>query len=66
MRSQDLPDLYCPSGAIWIANSSKLKLEQTFHSKDLSFEELDWMAAIDIDDETDLEMAKAARMLLID
>ena len=29
-RSQDLDDLYCPTGAIWIANIRKLKLSNSF------------------------------------
>jgi CMP-N-acetylneuraminic acid synthetase len=58
-RSQDLPPLYCPSGAIWIACSSVLNLERTFYSPNHIFHPLSWMSAMDIDDAEDLEMAKA-------
>ena len=30
-RSQDQPDLYCPTGAIWIANVEKLKDSESFY-----------------------------------
>ncbi len=29
-RSQDLPDLFCPTGAIWITKPSVLEAEKTF------------------------------------
>ena len=58
-RSQDLPPLYCPTGAIWIAKSSVLKEEKTFYAKNCIFHPMDWMSAMDIDDTGDLEMAKA-------
>ena len=58
-RSQDLQPLYCPSGAIWIANASVLKFEKTFYGPNHIFHELGWMSAMDIDDTEDLEMAKA-------
>jgi N-acylneuraminate cytidylyltransferase len=56
-RSQDLPSLFCPTGAIWIANSSDLINTGTFYCPKHIFWELPWMAAVDIDDEADLEMA---------
>lgn len=58
-RSQDLPELFCPTGAIWIANSSALKEQATFYGGDYSIFELDWRNAIDIDDPADLTMAEA-------
>lgn len=57
-RSQDLPALYCPSGAIWIAPTSVLEQAGTFYAADHVFHPLDWRAAMDIDDENDLEMAR--------
>ena len=58
-RSQDLPKLYCPTGAIWTSKSSILKSEKTFYSKKHSFFPINSISAIDIDDENDLNMAKA-------
>ena len=58
-RSQDLPPLYCPSGAIWIARVPDFKAEETFYMPDHIFYPLSWMSAMDIDDAEDLEMAKA-------
>jgi len=57
-RSQDLPNLYCPSGAVWIALVEDLKKYNTFYSPDHIFFPLNWISALDIDDYDDLEMAK--------
>lgn len=59
VRSQDLPPLYCPSGAIWVARASALKSAKTYYVPSHLFHELSWMSAMDIDDAEDLEMAKA-------
>ena len=58
-RSQDLETLYCPTGAIWIADSTALKREGTFYGEGHVFENLPWTSAVDIDDYEDLAMAKA-------
>jgi CMP-N-acetylneuraminic acid synthetase len=58
-RSQDLPALYCPSGAIWIAKTNELLGTRSFYGPDCIFHIIDWRAAFDIDDLEDLEMAKA-------
>ena len=58
-RSQDLPDLYCPTGAVWISKTDILRKQKTFYSNEHKFEELNWVSALDIDDYNDLEMAKA-------
>ena len=57
-RSQDLPDLFCPTGAIWISRCEILKKQQTFYSPNHRFYEIDWKAAVDIDEYEDLEFAK--------
>ncbi|MDT0649648.1 acylneuraminate cytidylyltransferase family protein [Autumnicola edwardsiae] len=57
-RSQDQPDLYCPTGAIWIADIQELKKAGTFYGPDYRFFPLHWVQAIDIDEYEDLEMAK--------
>ncbi|MDC0309184.1 acylneuraminate cytidylyltransferase family protein [bacterium] len=62
-RSQDLPPLYCPSGAIWIARGSVFKSAKTFYSPNHIFRSLSWISAMDIDDAEDLEMAKACFLL---
>jgi CMP-N-acetylneuraminic acid synthetase len=56
-RSQDLPDLFCPTGAIWIARVPELIESQTFYGENYKFFPLSWLKAIDIDDYADLEMA---------
>lgn len=63
VRSQDLPSLHCPSGAIWIAASAVLKSERTFYVPNHIFYSLSWMSAMDIDDADDLEVAKACYFL---
>jgi CMP-N-acetylneuraminic acid synthetase len=62
-RSQDLPPLHCPSGAIWIAHGSVLKSAKTFYSPNHIFHSLSWLSAMDIDDAEDLEMAKACFLI---
>jgi CMP-N-acetylneuraminic acid synthetase len=58
-RSQDLPQLYCPSGALWMALSPVLKVNKTFYAPNHIFYPLNWVSAMDIDDADDLQMAKA-------
>ena len=62
-RSQDLDDLYCPTGVIWIANIKKLLKSNTFYGPGHKFCELNWKSAVDIDDYDDLEFAKAIYLL---
>lgn len=62
-RSQDLPPLYCPSGAIWIARAPVLKSAGTFYAPNHVFHPLNWVSAMDIDDAEDLEMARACFMV---
>ena len=59
-RSQDLPPLFAPTGATWIARVPALEKDGTFYGPDHRFQPLDWISAIDIDDEDDLKFAKAA------
>ncbi len=58
-RSQDLPELFCPSGAIWICRAEALKQHRTFQIEDRAYLPMHWIAAMDIDDEDDLAMAKS-------
>jgi len=58
-RSQDLPELYCPTGAIWIAKTKDLIRENSFYGNGHIFYPIDWKAAIDIDNFEDAEFAEA-------
>ena len=58
-RSQDLPELYCPTGAVWIARCNKLLEANTFYAEGYRMFPMNWKAAVDIDNYEDLEMAKA-------
>lgn len=57
-RSQDLPDLFCPTGAIWWATASTLRRERTFHVSGRTGWELPWWRAVDIDTMDDWRMAE--------
>ena len=57
-RSQDQPDLYCPTGAIWIAQKESLFRSKSFYGPNYTFFPMHWIKAIDIDEYEDLEMAK--------
>lgn len=62
-RSQDLPPLYCPTGAIWIAARDGLLDAGTFYGPGHRFFPMPWEAALDIDDMDDLKMALAVSRL---
>jgi N-acylneuraminate cytidylyltransferase len=57
-RSQDLPELFCPTGAIWWATAEALKREETFHMPGRTGWEIPWQRAVDIDTEDDWTMAE--------
>ncbi len=58
-RSQDLEDLYCPTGSVWISSTKKLTEFKTFYSPGYCSYIIDWVSAMDIDDYDDLNMAEA-------
>jgi CMP-N-acetylneuraminic acid synthetase len=60
-RSQDLPTLYSPTGAVWIASVKDLYKENTFYGEGHIFWEMDWKRAMDIDNYEDIQLAKALR-----
>ncbi|MDB4569375.1 acylneuraminate cytidylyltransferase family protein [bacterium] len=60
IRSQDLPDLFCPTGATWISHVDRLNKYKTFYSPHYKMFELTWHESVDIDDYNDLLLAKAA------
>jgi pseudaminic acid cytidylyltransferase len=57
-RSQDQPELFCPTGAIWWARTKALLRTKTFHSKDRTGWEIPWQRGIDIDTLDDWAMAE--------
>ncbi len=65
-RSQDLEELYCPTGAVWIANREALPKEKSFYGQGHIFHPMDWKYAVDIDNYEDLEMAQAVFRLVND
>ena len=57
-RSQDLPEVFCPTGAIWWAKADVLRREKTFHAAGRTGWEIPWQRAVDIDTEDDWELAE--------
>ncbi len=60
-RSQDLPPLFSPTGAIWIAKVESLKRDKTFYGQEHIFWEMDWKRALDIDNVEDIKLGLALR-----
>ncbi len=58
VRSQDLPDLFCPTGAIWVAQAAALKKEKNFYGTGHRFFEIPWENAVDIDNQEDFDFAE--------
>ena len=58
-RSQDLQELYCPTGAIWWAQAESLRGTKTFHLENRTGWEISWQHGIDIDTPDDWAMAEA-------
>jgi pseudaminic acid cytidylyltransferase len=58
-RSQDLPGLFSPTGAVWWARKDALRRAGTFHLPGRTGWEIDWTHAIDIDTEEDWRLAEA-------
>jgi N-acylneuraminate cytidylyltransferase len=56
-RSQDLPELFCPTGAIWWARAETLRRAKTFHVPGRTGWEIPWQHGIDIDTLEDFAMA---------
>jgi N-acylneuraminate cytidylyltransferase len=57
-RTQDQPELFCKTGAVWWARSYVLVREGTFHIDKLSGWEMPWEHAVDIDTEEDWQFAE--------
>jgi len=63
-RSQDLDELYCPSGAIWVTSGNLLKESKTFYVEGYSSFIISWISALDIDEMEDLYMAEGVFELI--
>jgi len=57
-RSQDLPQVFCPTGAVWWAKADVLRDRGTYHIERRSGWEIPWQRGIDIDTEEDWAMAE--------
>ena len=57
-RSQDLPPLFFPSGAIWGANWEYLKAHNSFYGPHFRLFEMSWLEALDIDTPDELEICQ--------
>jgi N-acylneuraminate cytidylyltransferase len=57
-RSQDLPELFCPTGAIWWSRTHTLRQTHTFYQENATGWEIPWQRGIDIDTFDDWEMAE--------
>jgi N-acylneuraminate cytidylyltransferase len=57
-RSQDLPTLYCPTGAVWWAKPDVLRQYGTFYAPNYRGWAIPWQQAVDIDTEEDWKMAE--------
>ena len=64
-RSQDMPDLFCPTGAIWWATSESLRRNNTFHVENRTGWEIPWQRGIDIDTWDDWVMAEVLLTLRV-
>ena len=58
-RSQDLPELYCPTGAIWWARAQVLRSEKSYHVAGRTGWEIPWQRGVDIDTPEDWRFAEA-------
>jgi pseudaminic acid cytidylyltransferase len=58
-RSQDLPELYCPTGAIWWMKADILRQERTFHIPGRTGWEIPWQRGLDLDTPDDWVLAEA-------
>lgn len=57
-RSQDLPELFCPTGVIWWAQADALRREGAYHLATKTRWEIPWQRGLDIDIHDDWEMAE--------
>jgi CMP-N-acetylneuraminic acid synthetase len=58
MRSQDQPQLFCPTGVIWWARADLLRQYGTFYAPGYRGWSIPWQRGVDIDTEDDWKMAE--------
>lgn len=58
-RSQDMPPLLIPTGAIWGASRNYLETHGDFYGPSFRLFEVDWLEALDIDTPEELEICRA-------
>lgn len=58
-RSQDLEEALAPNGAIWVSTLPNLLSHGSFYSESHRMIELPWKSGLDIDTETDFQIAQA-------
>lgn len=58
-RSQDLPELFCPTGAIWWGKTTVIREQRTFHVPQRTGWEISWDHGVDIDTPEDMAFAEA-------
>ena len=63
-RSQEQPELFCASGAVWVGAWSLLQEEETFFGDGHVYFPIPWEKALDIDDDDDLRLARAVHTML--
>ncbi|HZJ02590.1 MAG TPA: acylneuraminate cytidylyltransferase family protein, partial [Thermoleophilia bacterium] len=57
-RSQDLPELFCPTGAVWWARAEVLIRHGSYHVPGRTGWEISWQHGLDIDTEDDWSTAE--------
>ncbi len=60
-RSQDLPELITPSGAIWIVDCVNFMKKKSFYLDNYDFFLLDWKNGIDIDTVDEMKISKSLK-----
>ncbi len=58
LRSQQLPTVFCPTGAIWWARTRDFLAQKAFYGSPFSLAPMDANRGIDIDDEEDFKLAE--------
>lgn len=58
VRSQELTNSFCPTGAVWWARCADLLAQDTFYGSPYYLAEMDANRGVDIDDEEDLRLAE--------
>ena len=64
-RSQELPEVACPTGAVWWAQTAALLREKTFYGPGFGLFSVPWERAVDIDDTHDWEQFLTIRAGLL-